>query len=110
MTNIQRKVSLSPQGRRLLELMQKIRFGQIKGLVVRNGEPVLDPLPQVVRDIKFCSERGSKSVIETDDFALKAQVVECFAQLKRLDYGTVDTLEIQNGLPFRMSLEEKNLT
>ena len=100
------KRSLSAPRRRLLELMQEINFGRIEGLAVRGGEPVLDPPPRVVREIKFGGENGPRRELGSDDFALKAQAVEFFAHLSRLGDGTVEILEIKHGLPFRMSVEE----
>jgi len=100
------KRSLSAPRRRLLELMQEINFGRIEGLAVRGGEPVLDPPPRVVREIKFGGENGPRRELGSGDFALKAQAVEFFTHLSRLGDGTVEILEIKHGLPFRMSVEE----
>ena len=41
-----------------------------------------------------------------EDFALKSQAAQLFAQLDRLGKGTVLSLEIKHGLPFLMSLKE----
>ncbi len=106
MTDLRRKASLSPQQRHLVELMQGINFGRIEGLVVRDGEPVFDPPPHVVREVKFGGENGPRHELEADDFALKSQVVELFAQLGRLGSGTVEQLEVKHGLPFRLSVKE----
>ena len=106
MNNVATKASLSPQRRRLLELMQGINFGRIEELVVRDGEPDFDPPPQVVREIKFGGENGLRREMTVEDFALKSQAVELFAQIDRLGNGTVLSLEIKHGLPFRMSLKE----
>jgi len=102
----ERKISLSPGRRRLLELMQQINFGRIDGIAVRDGEPIFDPPPRVVREIKFGSENGPRPELGIGDFALKAQVVELFAQLDELGDAKVGSIEIKYGLPFRMSVEE----
>ncbi len=106
MNNMATKASLSPQRRRLLELMQGINFGRIEELAVRDGEPDFDPPPQVVREIKFGGENGPRREMTVEDFALKSQAAQLFAQLDRLGNGTVLSLEIKHGLPFRMSLKE----
>jgi len=100
------KASLSRPRRRLLELMQQVNFGRIEGLTVRDGEPVLDPPPRVIREIKFGAENGPRPELGSDDFLLKAQVVELFAELDRLRNGTIDTIEVKHGLPFRMIVTE----
>ncbi|MGQ9677527.1 MAG: hypothetical protein ACUVX1_17840 [Chloroflexota bacterium] len=66
--------SLSHQQTRLIELMQELDFGQVRDLVARDGEPVFDPPPRVVREVKFGSENGPRPEAAKGDFALKAQV------------------------------------
>ena len=107
MTDRTTKSALSPQGQRLLVLMQEMHFGRIERLVVRCGDPVFDPPPRLVREIRLGGTDGSRPEIRSQDFTLKSQVVDLFAQLRRLGNGTVESLEIQHGLPFRMKLEEE---
>ena len=100
------KQSLTPARGRLLALMQELNFGWIKGLLVVNGEPVFDPMPRVVRQVKFCSENGPRREKKLNDFKLKEQVVELFEAMDRMKNGVIETLEIKHGLPFLMNLEE----
>ncbi len=106
MTKVATKASLSQGRRHLLELMQGINFGRIEGLTVRDGEPAFDPPPQVIREIKFGGENGPRQETTVEDFALKSQAVELFAQLDVLGNGTVLSLDVRYGLPFRMSVKE----
>ncbi len=100
------KAALSPARRRLLELMQLINFGRIENLIVRGGEPSLVPPPRVVREVKFGGDNGPRPELATDDFRLKAQVVDLFRELDRLGDGTVEALEVKHGLPFRLLVAE----
>lgn len=100
------KASLSPARRRLLELFQQVNFGRVESLVVRDGEPLFDPPPRVIREIKFGGENGPRPELRSDDFLLKAQVVDLFSHLKRMRNGTIDTIEVKYGLPFRMIVED----
>jgi len=100
------KSHLSAPKVRLVELMQRINFGRIERLTVRQGEPVLDPPPRVVREIKFGGDNGPRPESLKGDFALKAQVRDLFAQLEALGDGVIPCIEIQRGLPFRMTVEE----
>jgi hypothetical protein len=100
------KASLSPACRQLLELMQLVNFGRIEGLVVRAGDPVLDPIPRVVREVKFGGENGPRPERNAGNFALKEQVVELFRHLDLLGDGTAEVLEVKHGLPFRMLVAE----
>ena len=78
------KSSLSEPRRWLVELMQRLGFGRIEGLRVRDGDPVLDPPPQVIREHKFGGENGPRPELAASDFALKAQVVELFREFDSL--------------------------
>ena len=100
------KSSLSHARVRLIELMQRINYGRIEGLSVRRGEPVLDPPPRIVREIKFGGENGPRPETAKEDFFLKAQVRELFAQMEAMGSGVIRTIEIKHGLPFRMTVEE----
>ena len=100
------KSSLSHTRVRLIELMQRINYGRIEGLPVRRGEPVMDPPPRIIREIKFSAENGPRPESAKADFALKVQVRELFAQLEALGDGVIPCIEIQRGLPFRMTVEE----
>lgn len=105
-SSVPTKSSLSEPRHRLIELMQWVNYGRIEGLRVRAGQPVLDPRPRIIREIKFGGENGPRPESAKADFALKVQVRELFAQLEALGDGVVPCIEIQRGLPFRMTLEE----
>lgn len=98
--------SNAPERRTLINLMQNINFGMIEGLVIHNGEPVFDPHPRMIRDVKFCAENGPRPEIGKDDFALKAQVIDLFTHFDKIGNGTIRFLEVKHGLPFRMQIEE----
>lgn len=96
------KQDLSARRVALLELMQSINFGRIHGLSVLGGEPILDPPPRVVREVKFGGDNGPRPERDAANFYLKTQVVELFQYFDRLGDGTIEALEIKHGLPFRM--------
>ena len=62
--------------------------------------------PRVVRDVKFGGENGPRPESGLHDFALKAQVRELLEHLDAIGTGTIRTLEVKHGLPFRMQVEE----
>ena len=106
MGNTLNKADLPPAGARLVELMQGINFGRVEGLAVRGGEPVLDPPPRVVREIKFGGDNGPRPEATKQDFALTAQVRELFAQLEAMGDAVICCIEVRHGLPFKMTVEE----
>lgn len=100
------KSNLSPARAILVEKMQRLDFGRIEDLTIRDGEPVLDPPPRIIRDVKFRGENGPRRECDLDDFVLKSEVVDLFARFDELGDATIQSLEVQHGLPFRMQLEE----
>ena len=100
------KATLSPARRRLVRLTQRLNFGRIEGLLVKGGQPVFDPPPRVVREVKFCAENGPRPEAAKADFALKAQVRELLDRLEAMGDGVVACIEVKHGLPFRMTVEE----
>jgi len=99
-------ITLPPSTRRLIRLMQTLNFGRIDGLVVRDGQPVLDPPPEILREVKFGGENGPRPEATIEDFLLKSQVIEFIDQLSRLGDGIVESLEVRHGLPFRMTVRD----
>ncbi len=91
--------SLSAPRRTLITLFQELGFGRIEGLVVRGGEPVLDPPPRIIRTLKFGADTGARPAAGLGDFTLKTQVVCLFATLDEIGEGVIDSLTIANGLP-----------
>jgi len=103
---IMTKSDLSPPKQQLIGLMQRINFGCIEGLVVHDGDPVFAPSPRVIREVKFCAENGPRPEAAKQDFALKKEVRDLLARIEDLRNGTILTLEVKHGLPFKMTLEE----
>ena len=93
-----RKSTLLPAQAQLVELMQKVDFGTIEGLTVRDGLPLLKPRPRIVRDVKFGAGNGNRSEAGLTDFALKSSVQELMTALAKIGNGTVRRLEIRHGL------------
>jgi hypothetical protein len=100
------KASLPPAGQRLVELMQRLHFGQILGLHVRGGQPVLNPLPRLVRDRKLGTEPLPRPASPREDFLLKEQVAELFDYFDQVGDGVIDLIEVKHGLPFRLQHTE----
>lgn len=105
MNDLMTKTSLSAPRRRLLETMQRLNFGRIEDLEIRNGEPMFNPAPRVVQDIKLGGENGPRPELGTADFALKSQVAEFFDYLSRMGDGSVESIEVKHGLPFKLVIE-----
>jgi hypothetical protein len=82
--------------------MQELNFARIENLRVRDGEPVFDPAPRVIREVKFGAENAPRLELAKVNFLLKAQLIDLFHHLDELGNATIELLEIKHGLPFRM--------
>ena len=105
MNDLMTKASLSAPRRRLLETMQRLNFGRIEDLEVRGGEPVFSPAPRIVQDIKLGGENGPRAELAAADFVLKSQVAEFFDHLSRLGDGSIESIDVKHGLPFKLVIE-----
>jgi hypothetical protein len=84
-----------------------MNFGRIEDLTIHRGEPTFDPPPRIVKDVKLgAPDNGPRPELEATDFALKREHIELFENLGRLGDGTVRTIEVKSGLPFRLIVEE----
>jgi hypothetical protein len=100
------KAALSPARQQLVELMQDVNYGRIEALEVRDGEPVLEPRPRVLRVILLGKDNAAHAARASADFALKEKVTDLFAVFDRERVLTVKELVIDNGLPVRMTVAD----
>ena len=101
------KGSLSAPRKRLLEIMQKTNFGRIESLQVIGGEPVFNPPPRVVKDVKLGADNDVRPEVTNPDFLLKREHIELFGSLTAIANGTIDEIEIKHGLPFKLVVEQE---
>ena len=105
MTDVTKAV-LTPARRRLVEMMQEVNYGRIEQLAIRDGEPVFDPPPRMVRQVVFGKANGANPRRATNSFALKKKVVELFEVFDRERSFLILELVIDNGLPVRMAVAD----
>src|SRR5260370_969113 len=86
------KATLSAPRRRLLEAMQRLNFGRIEGLAIRSGEPVFQPAPRIIQDIKIGGENGPRPELTREGFALKSSVIGIFDPLARIGDGKFESI------------------
>jgi len=100
-----RKSQLSPERKRLVDLMQRIRFGQIRSIEVHDGEPVIDSKVSIRRTHVFGKPANPAPSSADTDFLLKEKVIELFSEFD--DFGTVTVCElvIADGLPMKMAVD-----
>jgi hypothetical protein len=86
--------------------MQQLNFGRIEDLEIRAGEPLFNPAPRLVQDIKIGAENGPRPESVIPDFLLKNQVIELFDHFDRMGDATVACIDIKHGLPFKLVVEQ----
>lgn len=103
-----KKSDLSMAGQRLVAIMQANPYSSIYELPVANGDPVFDPSPRLVRDIKLAaSDNCARPELQSGDFLLKREHLELFETLKRLGEGRIDEIQVKGGLPFRVFVTQR---
>lgn len=97
---------LRPSERAFVTAMRQLRFGRFESLRIERGELVLDPWPKTVRDVKFCA-KANQPETTGDEFLLKEQAAEFIQYVRAVETGVIRTLEVKNGLPFSMTIEDR---
>jgi hypothetical protein len=98
--------SLSPSFQRLVRLMQSIRHGRLRNLVIRDGEPCFDPPPTAVRLVKLDRANTPHPAAAETDFPLRREVLDLVAHVRGVKDGTIERLEVVDGMPVLVELAE----
>lgn len=96
---------LTAQQAWVVDAMSCNNFGRIKGLLIRDGQPVIDPPPRVIQKIKLGGENGTRAERGLEDFPIKKNVLELFDHLSHVRTGVIHDLEFRHGLPFAVDIE-----
>ena len=105
MNRATRYSQLSATRQALVRLLQSMNFGSVGSLEVRSGEPVFNPPPTVLVEVKLDSEPELRPELDLVDFELRSEVTRLFAQLELLYDGSIDRIDIRHGIPWRMVIE-----
>lgn len=99
------KAVLSEAQSRLVELLQRLNFGRIEKLQVREGVPVFDPPPRIIQKLKMGGDNAPRPEADLQDFWLKRQATELLQAIADVGEGEIIAIEVKNGLPFSMEIE-----
>jgi hypothetical protein len=95
-----------PPGRRwLVEAMRKMVYGTIEDIVLIDGEPMLDPLPKVLRSKRLGAKNSSVREC-AGNYLLKQQVLEIFEEFDQIGSGIVARIDVRDGLPYKIALQD----
>jgi hypothetical protein len=106
------KSDLAPAEQRLVELVQSVNFGRVERLVVRDGQPVFDPMPRIVRTLKLggVGRNSPRLPAGSEDFAVKKEVIDLLDQLDQIGDGVIAKIEVMHGLPTLLELEQDDVS
>jgi hypothetical protein len=104
MTTPVRFSQLSPSWQKLVRIMQSLNYGSILNFPVTNGEPSLDPEPEVLLDVRLDEDVVSRAELNLGDFDLSAEMRRLFARIVALKNGSAEKITVHAGLPRRVIL------
>ncbi|MFT3883594.1 MAG: hypothetical protein QM703_28595 [Gemmatales bacterium] len=99
------KKQLSGPRQRFLELMQLMPFCRIQRLELHDGQPVFEPPPTVVQDLKIGGNNDPRVEIHLRNYTLKQAHLELFQHFDEIKDGMIDELEVRFGLPQMLRLK-----
>ena len=95
---------LSASRQVLVRLCQDINFGQILGLQVRNAEPIWDPPPTILSEVKLEIEEAPRPERDLADFKLSSAIRRLMRRLDQIQEGRIEKIEIREGIPRRLMI------
>ena len=98
---------LSPARQALVRLCQAINYGSIEDLEIRHSEPVFDPWPLTVKDVKLSGEEDPRPELSLDDFVVSDEIVRLMRLLNEMKCGTIRRVEVHSGTLRRMLIESQ---
>lgn len=90
---------ITPDQRKLVDIMSECQFGRIEHFDFRDGQPLFGPETRIVRVAHLGGGESGAKVPNGEEFELKQAVRDLFDELARLNNGTIVRLEVKRGLP-----------
>jgi hypothetical protein len=100
-----RLLDLSTARQALVRLFQATNYGEIRQLQVRESEPVLNPAPIVLIDLKLDTDEGPRPELALADFTLGHEVCRLLDRLDEVENGEIERISIRAGIPRRLVLQ-----
>jgi hypothetical protein len=101
-----KKVQLMPEVQAFIRVMQRLHFGKIKNITIRDGVPILRPAPVKIKTVKLGNAYRRRPEIDLDDFALKTEVRDLLEMISKIRNGVVKSIEVRDGLPSLVKFED----
>ena len=98
---------ISPARQALVRLCQAANFGEITHLRIKGSEPVFDPPPPVLLDVKLDSDEGGRPELQLTDFVLSREVCRLLERIDEIKDGKIERIAVHAGIPRRMVFESR---
>jgi hypothetical protein len=102
MPRLVRFSDLSSSRRALVRLCQALNYGEIQDMRVQDGDPIFDPAPVLLVELKLDADETKRQEVELADFELRDEVCRLMARLDELENGTIGCIEVRAGIPRRV--------
>jgi len=96
---------VSPLRQAFVRRCQRLGFGKIVALAVRDREPVFDEHTEVFVDLKLDGGEAPRYEQDLSDFVLSTEVELLFSTLDAIRNGTIEHVEVRAGVPRRLSFK-----
>jgi hypothetical protein len=100
-----KRTDLSEPEQQLVELIHDLNFGRIEHLQLRDGKPILRPLPRVIAAVKIKGDDHQTDSELRTDFYLKQSLIDLLALIHRVGEGELLLIDVRHGLPFSVEIE-----
>lgn len=97
---------LTPRERAIVSHMKDVRNEYSEFLAVQNGQ-LGESLPAATRVINLGTRDPRGEITLAIDIQLRPQIAEFFEFVRGIDVGVIRRLEIAEGLPVRMELQQE---
>ena len=98
---------LSPSRQALVRLCQDVNFGQIVDLQVANAEPIWNPGPTILSEVRLDMDDVPRPEGTLSDFSISSEIQRLMSQLDQLKDGRIEKIEIRQGIPRRLVLSSR---
>ena len=71
---------------------------------VRNAEPIWDPAPTILSEVKLDIEETPRPERDLADFKLSSAIRRLMRQLDHIQEGKIEKIEVREGIPRRLML------
>jgi len=93
---------VSAARRAFIRRCQRLDHGNIRGLEVRDCEPVFGPKTEVLHDLKLDGNDAPRPEQDLGDFVVCKEIRRLFSMLDAFGNGTIEHVEVRTGVPRRI--------